>query len=205
MAERRTRVDGRETMAKVLEHARKELDEVGAVQFNILRVIENAGVSRSSVYHHFGDRNGVIAAVEVQRLIDEMKALNEGIRAFVAIAETREQVLAAVRLVLVNAGTDEGRAQRAHRIGVMAAAQGIPLLAETLQSEQASGDKHLAETLLMAQERKLMKGLQNPEGIAHFISSLFIGRSIVDVIGNAEADETWINATMAALEALLPK
>jgi hypothetical protein len=86
----------------------------------------------------------------------------------------------------------------------MAAAQGIPLLAETLQSEQESGDQHLAQSLRMAEERMLVSPLHNPEGIAHFISSLFIGRSIVDVIGNEKADADWVDATMAALEALLP-
>ena len=57
------RINGQETMEKVLEFASQELDEVGAVKFNILNVINKSGVSRSSVYHHFGDRDGLIGAV----------------------------------------------------------------------------------------------------------------------------------------------
>jgi AcrR family transcriptional regulator len=54
VTERPTRSNGRETMSRILEHARRELDEFGPVKFNIMRVIEESGVSKSSVYHHFG-------------------------------------------------------------------------------------------------------------------------------------------------------
>ena len=204
MAERKTRSNGRETMKKVLVHALRELDEVGPVKFNILRVIENSGVSRSSVYHHFGGRDGVIAAVEVERLVREMQGLNDAIRLLVTSAEDRAVVLAAIRGVLEAAGTEEGRRQRAHRIAVMAAAQGIPVLAETLREEQAAGDAHVAVTLGMAAERGLMAPIENAEGVAHLVSSLFIGRAIVDVIGTESADTAWVNATMETLEHLLP-
>ena len=50
-------------MSRILEHARRELDEFGPVKFNIMRVIEESGVSKSLVYHHFGGRDGVISAV----------------------------------------------------------------------------------------------------------------------------------------------
>lgn len=203
MGERRTRSNGRETMAKVLGHARAELDAVGPLKFNILRVIEQSGVSRSSVYHHFGDRDGVIAAVEVERLIEEMKGLNDAVRALVLAAGSREQVLDVIRAVLVDAGSSEGRRQRAHRIAVMAAARDIPLLAETLRDEQESGDAHMAETLRFGSERGLISPVENPAGVAHFISSLFIGRAIVDVIGDPQADADWVETTMTVLSSLL--
>lgn len=190
-------------MARVLEVARHELNEVGAVQFNILRVIENAGVSRSSVYHHFGGRDGVIAAVEVQRLVGEMRSLNDAIRDLVSTANSASEVLGVIKAVLTDASSPDGRKQRAHRIGVMAAAQNIKVLAETLTDEQTRGDEHLAETLRLASERGLIRGVSNPLGVAHFISSLFIGRTIVDVMDDDEADNDWIDTTMDVLDYLL--
>lgn len=203
MTERKTRSNGRETMARVLVHAREELDGSGPVKFNILRVIEKSGASRSSVYHHFGGRDGVIAAVEVQRLIDEMKQLNDGVRLLVESASSGSAVLEAIHAVLVAASTPDGRRQRAHRIGVMAAAQNIPLLAVTLRDEQRAGDVHMAETLRIGAERGLMLPVENPLGTAHLISSLFIGRAIVDVLDDAVADSDWISTTMTVLRTLL--
>ena len=63
------RRDGLRTISRIVEFAAKELDEVGAVQFNLDRVIEKSGVSRGSVYHHFGDRDGLIVAVEVSEIV----------------------------------------------------------------------------------------------------------------------------------------
>ena len=190
-------------MAKVIEHAQAELDDVGAVKFNILRVIENAGVSRSSVYHHFGGRDGVIAAVEVDRLIREMKGLNDAVRNLVSVAAAAEDVFEAIRVVLTAAGTPEGRRQRTRRLQVMVAALDIPLLAETLREEQADGDRHMAATLGIASERGLIEPVHNPLGTAHMISSLFIGRAIVDVIGDPQADADWVDTTMLVLRSLL--
>lgn len=190
-------------MEKILDHARAELDAVGAVKFNILRVIENSGVSRSSVYHHFGDRDGVIAAVEVDRLIQEMKGLNDAVRNLVSVAVAAEGVFEAIRMVLTAAGSPEGRRQRTRRLQVMVAALDIPLLAETLREEQADGDRHMAATLGIAAERGLIQPVENPLGTAHLISSLFIGRAMVDVIGDPQADEDWVDTTMLVLRSLL--
>jgi len=73
---KRKRSDGLETIDRIVSFATAELDEVGPVQFNVIRVLEKAGVSRSYVYHHFHNREGLIAAVEVQRLLDQLTVTN---------------------------------------------------------------------------------------------------------------------------------
>ena len=191
-------------MVKVLDHARRELDEVGPVRFNIIRVIENSGVSRSSVYHHFGGRDGVIAAVEVARMTAENAAINAVLKHVVETAESREKVFEAIRSVLVAAGSPAGRNQRAHRIAVIATAQGVPLLAETMKHDQAQTDADLGEILRIAVDRGFASRMADPEGVAHVITSLFIGRGAVDILGDESADRSWVNATMEVLEFLIP-
>lgn len=193
------RSNGRETMEKILEHARAELDAHGAVEFNILRVIENSGVSRSSVYHHFGDRSGVIAAVEVDRFVAELKFLNDGVRAAVASATSVDQVMDLIEFVLRAAGSEEGRRQREQRLAVMVAARKIPVLAETLRDHQRSGDVHMADTIRLAAECGLISAVEDPEGVAHLFSSLFIGRAMVDVLDDPEADASWVRQTMRVI------
>ena len=67
---KRKRTDGLETIERVIKFAQKEIDKHGSTEFNLDRVIEQSGVSRSSIYHHFGNRAGLIAAVDVRRAID---------------------------------------------------------------------------------------------------------------------------------------
>ena len=66
------RIDGLETMERIVEFAERELVEHGVAGFNLTRVIEQSGVSRGSVYHHFINREGTIAAVETKRLLEDL-------------------------------------------------------------------------------------------------------------------------------------
>lgn len=191
-------------MEKVLDHARKELDDVGPMKFNILRVIENAGVSRSSVYHHFGGRDGVIAAVEVKRMREETELFNLVLRQTIETVESRQGALDAIRGVLIATGSEAGRKLRAHRVAVIATAQNIPLLAETMRSDQRIVDEELRVILHTAVERGLVSPIANVEGLVQLIASLFIGRSAVDILEDEEADAAWVEATMTTLGYLMP-
>jgi AcrR family transcriptional regulator len=62
------RQDGKDTAEKVLTHAIRELDKHGAVNFSLDRVIASSKVSRSSIYHLFGNRAGVIAQAEARAI-----------------------------------------------------------------------------------------------------------------------------------------
>ena len=72
---RRSRVKGRETVRKILYFAQQELESSGLVKFNLDRVIEGSGASHSSVYHHFGGHEGVIAAVETMEMLKKFQEL----------------------------------------------------------------------------------------------------------------------------------
>jgi AcrR family transcriptional regulator len=196
------RINGQETMEKVLEFASQELDEVGAVKFNILNVINKSGVSRSSVYHHFGDRDGVIGAVELTRLFQEVSQLNDSIRFVTENATSAPDVLELIRAVLVEAGSPDGVQMRSRRIALLAISQNIPLMAEKLSKCIGEGDAHIADSLRIAEKRGITKPLANPEGIAHLISSLFLGRSMVDVIHSPSADSDWIDVVMTVFKGL---
>lgn len=189
-------------MEKVLEFASQELDEVGAVKFNILNVINKSGVSRSSVYHHFGDRDGLIGAVELTRLFREVSELNDSIRFVTDNATSVPDVLELIRAVLVEAGSPKGVQLRSRRIALLAISQNIPMMAEKLSQCLREGDTHIAESLRIAERRGIIRPLANPEGIAHLISSLFLGRTMVDVINSPEANKDWIEVVMAVFEGL---
>ena len=146
----------------------------------------------------------MIAAVEVARMTEGTNAIYSGLRVLLETVETREEAFAAIRTVLAATASDEGRRQRAHRIAVIATAQNIPLLAETMQEDQRWGDAHLAESLRIAAQRGLIGPIENPEGVAHLVSSLFIGRAVIDILRDDAADAAWLDATMAALEFHIP-
>jgi len=203
ISERPTRSNGRETRQHILKCAQAELEEYGPIKFNILRVIEESGVSRSSMYHHFGDRDGIIAAVEVERLIAEVRLSNEMLRLLVMSASSGEKVFESLEHALMFASMPEGRRSRAHRIAVIAAAQNIPQLQTSLVENQIFGDQYLTETLEIAQSQGMIEMTQPAVHIARFVASIFIGRITVDGLESEEVDTTWVQTTMSVLRFLL--
>ena len=67
-------------MERIVEFAERELVEHGVAGFNLTRVIEQSGVSRGSVYHHFINREGTIAAVKTTGALGETRTPNLLIR-----------------------------------------------------------------------------------------------------------------------------
>lgn len=198
-----SRTNGRGTRAVILNHAKAELEQHGPVKFSILRVIERSGVARSSVYHHFVDRDGLISAVEVERLIEENRSSNELLRLVVNTASSAEEVFSLIEHALHAASSPEGRASRAHRIAVVAAAQNIPALQDALVEQSRNGDEYLAETLEIARARGFINPQLTTLSIAQLIATLFIGRITVDGYNSQDDDASWIHATMFVLKQLM--
>jgi AcrR family transcriptional regulator len=190
-------------MLRILEHARRELDEFGPVKFNIMRVIEESGVSKSSMYHHFGGRDGVISAVEVQRLIDERMANNALLAEILASVSSGEECLDVIEAGLRAASNAAGRKNRSHRIAVVAAAQHIPLLTESLAEEIRIADVALTEMLNGARDRGLINPTESVEDIARYMATMFIGRSALDTFESEEFDAAWIRMSMGVLRGFL--
>lgn len=199
----RKRSDGLQTIQVVLRHARAELEASGPVKFNLDRVIESSGVARSSVYHHFGSRAGLIATIELEHWIESQASELRGMRKFLLEGTDLEEVFGAIEFVLRVDGGAEGRQRRSRRISSLVAADGIPALATTLREAQISGTSHLAETLRMLQERGTISPSVDLIGLAYFIQSILVGRVLVDVGDETGVDDAWVDVAMTTLRHLL--
>lgn len=200
---KRKRSDGLVTIDRIVSFATVELDEVGPIQFNVIRVLKNAGVSRSSVYHHFNNREGLIAAVEVQLLSDQLTEANAITREFISHAESVEVIFGAIEAVLKIAGSDIGKQNRQRRIATMAAAQTIPVLAASIADTQIREDAFMAGTLQICVDKGLIAPTESLLGIAQWIGSLSLGRVTVDLATDVNGDDAWLCVTMFSLRALL--
>lgn len=63
---RRTRVEMEETRASLISTARKVFCERGYAETSMDDLTAQAGLTRGALYHHFGDKQGLLAAVVAQ-------------------------------------------------------------------------------------------------------------------------------------------
>lgn len=200
---RRSRVNGRETVQKILYFAQQELESSGLVNFNLDRVIEASGVSRSSVYHHFGGREGVIAAVELDYLrttiaegMTEMTALLHGVA-------TGEEAFSLVEIGILISGSDDQKAMRRQRVLNLAMAPNSPETMEMLREFQDVGASQLATLIRELKDRGFCDPIEPIDGTAHLIQSMLLGRILVDILGDSGAEAQWTQSAVATLRFLL--
>lgn len=123
---RRTRVEMEETRASLLATARKVFSERGYADTSMDDLTAQAGLTRGALYHHFGDKKGLLLAVveqidaemdgRLQAISDGADDLWEGFRsrcrAYLEMAvepEIQRIVLRDARAVLGGASPDSQR------------------------------------------------------------------------------------------------
>lgn len=200
---RGTRTNGRATVEVLMRHGREELERSGTVEFSLDAVLRRSKVSRSSLYHHFTSREGLIVALEFERSYARQMRELEGIRAFFTIATSDEQIFSALEAGLVAAGKSTGRLRRQHRVETLAAAIRSDELRKILASAQVEGTAYLKETLEQASARGTITLRAPIDGVAYLIQSLFVGRMLVDLVDDQQVDADWVSAAMTTIRHLL--
>jgi len=188
-------------MALVKKFARAEIDKYGAVKFNLDRVLEKSGVSRSSVYHHFGSRDGLIATVEVDRGLEDTLKEMEILRSFLLGSDKFDQVMGYIEIALAADDDKAARLRRRRRVALVAASEHNKALAASLANAQAEGTAHLAETLQMMKDRGIINPSVGLPGIASAFQSLLLGRIYADITGEDQSD--WVQAALVSIRAML--
>jgi AcrR family transcriptional regulator len=190
-------------MERLLEFAERELNEVGTVKFRVGRVLENAGVSKSSAYHHFGSRDGLIAAVEMKTVSQQIELNNTIIRQFIESAPASQSASEFLRLLVSTSANVEGIEARKRRAATLVSAQNSPELARIIGQTQRDGAEYLASTLQIAVDLGWMTPVVPLLGIAHWILSSVFGRILVDYTEDPIANDGWAEATYVGLAALM--
>jgi len=98
---RRTRAEMEETRATLLATARKAFTETGYADASMDQLTAQAGLTRGALYHHFGDKQGLLAAVVAQidgEMDERLKAISD--EAASPWDGLRERCLAYLRMAL---------------------------------------------------------------------------------------------------------
>ena len=199
----RKRSDGRETIERVLRAAEEEMETNGFVKFNMDRVVAITGVSRSSIHHHFGDRDGLIAAVETEYLLKRFDAGMADLASALDSAKSGEEAFALVELGITLASSDRQRAMRWRRISTLAAARAGGAIRDALEETQIKGTRSLSEMLEKLRERGMCEPIVPTLGIAGLIQSMLLGRILIDIVDDDEMNATWDEAVIESLRIML--
>ena len=198
-AERETSRRGRATAAKLIEFASKELDRVGPAKFDVDSVLRKSKISKGSLYHHFGSKNGLLVAVETHQFTKYLAEQNTLLRDLVETRQSADDFLALIIAVIKISGSPEGRDLRKKRIRAIVVAQHDKELAELVKTAQIKDSNYLAETLQIAKDRGWLKPDVDVLATSYWIQGLFIGHIMLDITGISDLDDAWNDVGIKAL------
>lgn len=177
----------------ILSAAAKLIEENGEAGFRIADLVKVSGRSVGSIYHFYGNREGVVEAVRAHQFNptwDEdfamMRSLAQGIH-------TRDEALEAIStLVVAFQGADRAD-QLWSRVEVIGAARARPELRHVLAQKQSSMTADYAELISLLKSRGLLDDDLDVWAAAVFVQAITIGRivSLIDGTGQLSDDE-WV-------------
>ena len=203
VVERETSRRGRATAAKLIESAAKELDRVGPVKFDIDSVLRKSKISKGSLYHHFGSKNGLLVAVETQQFIKYLDEQNTLLRNLVETRNSASDFLTLMTRVMEISGLPENRDLRKKRIRAIAVAAHDRDLSEFIKTEQIKGSLYLAQTLQIAKDRGWIKPDVDVLAASYWIQGLFMGHIMLDITEIKDLDKAWNSISVDAIRSFI--
>ena len=190
-------------METLLQFGIEELSQSGPINFNLENVLRESGVSRGSLYHHFGSRHGLISYCQAHELKQTLKAENEGIRFLIENGQNGRQLFDALASVIRTLGSEKNIQQRQLRIRSLATSTDDESLRTLLAESQITGSQFLVDSYQLAVDKGFMKPRIDLEGLVQLTQGMFLGRALVDITQDESLSHSVNEAAIAALEYLM--
>lgn len=181
----------------VLEAAVESLLAHGERGFRIEHIIEKTGISRSSLYLHFTDRDGLVEVASMEIFFREVVENVDRTIAALNSVTTKEQARAVVR-PLTDAIAAQPESTRWNRVMVLAASRYRDRLRDKLTATQTELNDKLTAALQRWADLGILRPGLDPREVASFIQVNTFGRVIRDLDSNRSAGESWKDVMVLA-------
>ena len=181
------------------------LEQHGEAGVRVMDIARAVGCLVGILYHHYGDREGLIAAAWAR----QFEGLLEADTRMLYEAFERCQSVEDFRAVVVRAAEigngPERKEMRRKRIGVLGAAWKRPALEQAIGRVQAVRTTELQRAVELAQAKGFITPDVNPRAVAAFTQAYTLGRILSDIDTEAPAsDEDWLGMVARFLLTLVP-
>jgi len=193
----------RRTRDSVLAVALDQLDAGGEAAVRVDLISAASGVSIGSIYHHFGDREGVIAAAQLRRFAMNTES---GMDAFLDHVEGNTDA-AGFRAALLGATTAgdaaQRRAGRRQLVSVLGSAVGRAELEQEITEVQTRVNDRLEAWIVDQQARGVVRSDVAPRAVVALLWSWKLGFAMNDLDANGATDEVWHDLVATIIDLLL--
>jgi AcrR family transcriptional regulator len=190
------------TRDRLVAETIEAIEEGGEASVRIDRVARAAGVSKASVYHFFGGREGLVSAALAEAYRREMRRGFGGLEALYECT-SQQQFLAVLLADVPTFATEEGAAARRRRIRILGSATSRPSLQEAIRAVHRDAVAELTKCVEFGQRHGWVADRFEAEVLAEWWCGFIVGRHLLDDYGRLQDHPDWLAATLTAVDALI--
>jgi AcrR family transcriptional regulator len=165
---------------EIVEKTIALLERDGAVGFRIEDLIAQTGISKSSLYLHFGDRDGLITVALESVFVRDIRANVDGAIALFSNIKTKKQMREAIP-TLVDAALGLRSEARWQRVMVLSSARHRQELLKRVSDSQIMINNALEEIIRDKQQLGIIRNDFDAREIGVLIQAAIFGRIIRDL------------------------
>ena len=194
----------KETVALVIDAARRAMRTAGETAVRVQEISSETGVSIGSIYHHFGDREGLIRAAYVRQFTESVSADIERLKTWSATLTSTDDLRARYEDMvefLTNYFEMMPVAERAAIVG--SAVSRADLRAAIAESHTKLTDG-LTEVMQNLANAGILKQHIAPRAAAQVILGLLHGRVLTEIDNDKSISlDQWIRTALSAFSGLV--
>lgn len=188
-----------DTRARILDLAVAAIDAGGEAALRVEPILDAAGVTAPTLYHHFGSRDGLVIAAQIERYTRQTRTDIAAIARAVAQCTSGDELRTALRITWSRSLAQRSES-RWRRISVVGSAYARPELAAAVAMAQDGIVEALTEILEPCRERGWLRpGIDLPSTIA-WHHSLLIGRVFMEHGQRLGDPAEWDRLALEALD-----
>jgi AcrR family transcriptional regulator len=192
------------TRARILAAAMRLADASGDEAVRILDVAAASKVSTGALYHHFANREELLAAVHLERYRGSLPKDLAFIEQLFAEAPDRASLKTGLMQLTRMVHSPERAGLRRHRAATIGLSQHQPQLAAALADEQRRTNEAMIRAIEGATQRGLIDAAFDPAAIGTMFQAIALGLVVADIDpGSAPSDEAWDRLVSSLLDAII--
>ena len=195
----------RDTAAAIVREAKAIIDERGEAALRVTELAERCGVAPSVLYHHFRDRDDIVAAVRVAEFTARVEADSAQIGDMSLSVNNLAQILSVLIDDMADPRNEERRQYRHERMQALVAARLNPDLQQRLTTAQEQLSQVITDAVQKAQAAGLLDESLDPKAMAFLFEVIPLGTGLATVYGdNLPSAESWHDLLTRVITALMP-
>ena len=195
----------RDTAGAIVVAAKAIIDERGESGLRVTEVAERCGVSPSVLYHHFRDRDGIIAAVREAEFVARIEADVATIADLAVSPDNAAAIMALIVDDMSDPLNEQRRQYRHERMQALVAARLNPDLQARLTEAQSRLSTAIIAAIRDAQSNGLLQDSIDPKALAFLFEVIPLGTALATVYGeHLPSRESWHDLLTRVVIAVMP-